>query len=151
LLAQFCLCVISCGLGGCGNSSGLAHLSGTVFVDTQPAQAGLQLEFIPQQKGLVPAYATTGDGGQYVAQFSFREDGIQPGNYIVRLVPGSGGADGANGDVNQTPKPGENTGELSRKSVNSQFPAQAYQELARIDVPRSGLRYDIEITTSSKK
>lgn len=73
---------------GCGD--GLSSLRGTVTIDGKPAREGLGLQFQPIGAGS-PSYATTDKDGNYVAQFTHRASGIQPGKHRVSLVPGGGG------------------------------------------------------------
>jgi len=72
---------------GCG-PSGMPTLTGTVTIDGKPAPAGISFQFSPVQPGGSSSFAQTDEQGNYAAQFSMRQEGIQEGTHRVQLMPG---------------------------------------------------------------
>jgi len=71
---------------GCSGDD-LATLTGTVTIDGKPAPEGLSIEFAPIDGPGSPSSARTDADGNYVAMFTFKKEGIQPGRHRVHLMP----------------------------------------------------------------
>ena len=96
----FFFCLASIVVTGCGNG-GLATLTGTVTIDGELAPAGVGLEFNPLQGGS-SSYAETDEKGAYVAAYTHKRLGIEPGEHRVKLFPA-----GSGGGREKMPTPGE--------------------------------------------
>lgn len=125
-------------LTGCGND--LSTLEGTVLVDGETAPEGLSLQFTPTEPGGSPSYASTDQDGHYEANFSFREQGIQPGRHSVRLVPGGGGQHSM-----PTIGPDGKPQPASAKTAN--FPESYYEEIQTVTIEPGSNEIDLDLTT----
>ncbi|MEW4565192.1 hypothetical protein AB1K70_21895 [Bremerella sp. JC770] len=72
---------------GCG-PAGMPTLTGTVTIDGKAAPAGISFQFSPLRTGGSCSYAQTDENGNFTAQFSMRQEGIQEGTHRVQLMPG---------------------------------------------------------------
>ena len=125
------------GVTGCGDK--LASLRGTVYVDGKPAPEGLSLMFRPTDRKLLPASAMTDVTGRYVAKFTFRKDGIQPGEYIAHLTLYGGNA------AAEPPPPEERSRSSGRPAF--QYPEKYYEEISRVTVGAGRNVVDLNIST----
>lgn len=128
----------------CGCGDRLASLKGTVSIDGRVAPKGVAFEFSPVGPG-TSSYAATGADGQYEAEFTFRKKGIQPGRYIVRLMPSVIEAamptfddDGKPIGVNNTPSP------------LTDLPKKYYERIEEITISPGRNSYDITLLSSEK-
>lgn len=134
---------------GCGD--GLSSLQGTVTVDGKPAGEGIALQFQPLSEGS-PSYAQTDANGNYVAQFTHRKSGIEPGQHRVSLVPGSAGPGGGEQMPDEV---GEGMAKMpvaSAEAANKRisFPKEYYGEIMTIEVKSGSNSIDIPLKTSGK-
>lgn len=67
---------------GCG--TGLHDVSGVVLVDGEPAQAGVQVLFLPEGNSRVATGTVNAEGG-FLMQTD-QKPGVMPGDYIVTLI-----------------------------------------------------------------
>jgi len=128
-------------LAGCSN--GLARLEGTVTIDGEPAPAGLAIEFAAVDAG-TSAYGQTDAQGHYTAAATFQQQGIPPGRYRVRLMPGSGPP------APQRP-PGSRSadGRQAKNAAAVSFPEAWYREIEQIEVKPGRNRKDINLSTTA--
>ena len=128
-------------MSGCG-SDGLASLKGNVTVDGQPAPAGIGLEFNPIDSGS-PSYAVTDENGEFVAAYTFKRMGIEPGEHRIKLLPGNSG-----GGREKMPTPGEtNLADQRGSRPGPQFPKSYYAEIMKITVDAGNNSISIPLET----
>ena len=133
------LLVLSC---GCRDSE-LSSLTGTVTVDGQPAPAGINLGFVPILQGS-PSYGTTDENGQFVANYTFKRTGIEPGEHRVKLMPAGGS------EREKMPSLDDNTGAGERgMSVGPNFPQSYYAEITKITISPGRNSIDIPLETKN--
>ena len=132
-----------CGsLAGCGDR--LASLQGTVTVNGQVAPKGLAFEFSPLGPGS-PSYGTTDAEGRYVAAFTFKRKGIEPGEHLVRLLPSQ----------IEMPMPefddrGRLVGKPKEASPIAKFPREYYEQITTIVVSEGYNTHDFELVAPSE-
>ena len=148
-LRTICLMTLPWALFALGCGDGLCSLEGTVTIDGKPAGEGIALQFQPISSGS-PSYAKTDSEGHYVAEFTHRRKGIQPGKHRVSLVPGS-----SVGGMEQIPDTID--GELSAKPVptseaanaKATLPSRYFGEIMTITVEPGSNSIDIPLETES--
>ena len=128
-------------LAGCSN--GLARLEGMVTIDGENAPAGLAIEFAALDAG-TSAYAQTDADGYYTAAVTFQQQGIPPGRYRVRLLPGSGPP-----APQRLPGSRSTGGRQAKKTAGVSFPAAWYREIAQIEVKPGRNNRDINLSTTA--
>ncbi|MFN3150845.1 hypothetical protein [Bremerella sp.] len=119
---------------GCGSGSdvSMGTVTGTVFVDGQPAPAGLQIEFDPTTKGVRGSTAVTNDSGQYEAEYSLSTKGVRLGTCVVKLV-----------QPNVAPSaPGQ--------KPKLPFPNEYYEEIRQVDISAGHNTVDLEISKKNR-
>lgn len=141
---------------GCADD-GLAPLYGKVFVDGAAAPMGVSLDFIPTDKSLLPCTAETNEQGDFVAQFTFRKRGVQPGEYTARLTPGSifpaqsspDQQESGRTDAGETPKPDGKSRTLPRRPTRQSngLPKKYYEKIETFFVDENGLKIDFHLET----
>lgn len=126
------LLLISLAAVGCGPTSqvDMGSVTGTVYVDGQPARAGLKLEFDPVTKGVRGSTAVTDESGQYEAVYSLSTNGVRVGACDVKLVPPEI-APSAPGKKRKLP-----------------FPEKYYEEIIQVDITPGSNTVDLEISKS---
>lgn len=119
---------------GCGSSSevSIGTVSGTVFIDGQPAPAGLQLEFDPVTKGVRGSTAVTNESGQYEAEYSLSTKGVRLGTCVVKLV-----------QPNVAPPA---PGQMPKRP----FPNEYYEEIRQVTISGGHNTIDLEISKNGK-
>lgn len=127
----------------CGCGDNLASLRGTVYVDGKPAPKGMALVFDPIDKSLLPAYGFTDGNGQYRAQFTFRKDGIQPGEYVAHLSLAEAGDAYSSGN---TPAYSDRRGADGLRVFK--YPRKYYDEIVRLTVSGGRNVVDLSISTT---
>ncbi|MBA2113473.1 hypothetical protein [Bremerella alba] len=120
--------LIAVGCSSGQNQVEMGHVTGQVFVDGEPAGAGLQLEFAPVTKGVRGSTAVTDDSGYYEAIYSLSSNGVRVGPCVVKLVP----------PATAPPVPG--------KKRNLPFPEPYYDEIRQITVSPGQNTIDLEIS-----
>jgi len=113
---------------GCSQSdSKLGKVTGTVFVDGQPASAGLKIEFDPITKGVRGSTAVTDETGRYEAVYSLSRKGVRKGDCVVKLVL----------PEVAPPRPG--------RKAKLPFPAQYYDSIQQVSINGS-TTVDLELS-----
>jgi len=83
LLRCLCAVLLAVGLSGCGDSTEMVPVSGTVTTEEGPLP-GAAVTFYPTgDTGSVLGNGTTGQDGKYTITPSRGKNGLQPGEYIV--------------------------------------------------------------------
>lgn len=115
---------------GCGSGSdvSIGTVTGTVFIDGQPAPAGLNIEFDPVAKGVRGSTAVTDDSGNYEAEYSLSTKGVRLGTCVVKLVQ----PNVAPPAPGQTPK--------------RPFPNEYYEEIRQVNISAGHNTIDLEIS-----
>ncbi|MEW4565421.1 hypothetical protein AB1K70_23040 [Bremerella sp. JC770] len=115
---------------GCGSPSQveMGSVTGTVYINGEPAGAGLQLEFDPVTKGVRGSTAVTDPSGRYEAVYSLSTNGVRVGSCVVKLVPPETAPSG----------PGQ-----KRKLP---FPESYYEEIRQVTISPGSNTIDLEIT-----
>lgn len=118
---------------GCGSSSevSIGTVTGTVFIDGQPAPAGIQLEFDPVTKGVRGSTAVTDASGNYEAVYSLSTNGVRLGSCVVKL---------AQPNV-APPAPGQ--------MPKRPFPNEYYEEIRQVNISGGHNTIDLEISKKS--
>ncbi|MFI4873829.1 MAG: hypothetical protein ACIALR_00720 [Blastopirellula sp. JB062] len=80
----------TCGLCGCGNSLGVAQVTGVVTYLGEPLP-NADVRFIPDPIGPRGAIAKTNDEGRYVLMYDLDNAGALPGQYKVVISTRGGG------------------------------------------------------------
>jgi hypothetical protein len=80
-----CFAVMAVVLGGCGQRSAGATVTGTVFFDGKPAPAGMRIDFQPQQSGGSGSTGVTDAAGRYELWFNANLRGAIPGEHVVAI------------------------------------------------------------------
>lgn len=80
----FVLMLVAC--IGCGDSSGMVPVTGTVKLDGQPL-VNATVQFIPEEPGGQTASGTTDADGVFNLSTLKPDDGVKPGKYKVVIQP----------------------------------------------------------------
>ena len=115
---------------GCGSSSdvSIGTVTGTVFIDGQPAPAGINIEFDPTTKGVRGSTAVTDESGNYEANYSLSTKGVRAGSCVVKL---------AQPNV-APPAPGQ--------KPKWPFPNEYYEEIRQVTISPGHNTIDLEIS-----
>jgi hypothetical protein len=104
----------------------------------------LAFEFSPLGPGS-PSYGTTDAEGRYVAAFTFKRKGIEPGEHLVRLLPSQ----------IEMPMPefddrGRLVGKPKEASPIAKFPREYYEQITTIVVSEGYNTHDFELVAPSE-
>ncbi|MEW4565423.1 hypothetical protein AB1K70_23050 [Bremerella sp. JC770] len=120
-------CLVAAGCSGNPGGADLGTVTGTVYVDGQPAPAGIKLQFDPVTKGVRGSTAVTDESGQYQAVYSISRNGVRLGPCVVKMEP-------------PLFSPGQ-----KRKYP---FPEKYYEEITQVEITSGHQSLDLELTRS---
>lgn len=115
---------------GCGSSSdvSIGTVTGKVFIDGQPAPAGIRIEFDPVAKGVRGSTAVTDESGNYEADYSLSTKGVRLGTCVVKLEQ----------PTEAPPAPGQ--------MPKRPFPNEFYEEIRQVNISAGHNTVDLEIS-----